>query len=139
MKRGAGDNPFEDDPDVESPEETTAGDGDVQSSSDVVETQSRSTEESPARESSADEAAFSEDSPTLPYIYQRETVKDGRDQIPFFLREPVQDEETTFINELEDELGEHVYKADAREAALLIAFEHPGEVAELLRQWGYDH
>lgn len=78
-------------------------------------------------------------SSSLPYIYARETVKEGRDQVPFFLRDHVQSLEDEFIDELEDRLGTNVYKADAREVALKIAFEtQVDEAVDRLRDWGYD-
>lgn len=75
---------------------------------------------------------------SLPYVLRRDQVNDGRDQVPFFLRETVINGERELQETLEATLGEHVYKSDYREAAMVVAQEHPELVAEVLRRWGYD-
>jgi hypothetical protein len=75
----------------------------------------------------------------IPYILRRDSVNSGRVQKSVFIRPYILDAETEFIETLEDELGgEEVYTSDAREAALLYGLRHPGEVASILREWGYD-
>lgn len=125
MKEGTGGDPFADDP--------------IDDSDDQPETDSDSaTDTTPDAESIEKPATDLRDS-DLPYIYARDRVKEDRDQVPFFLRDHVQDLEDEFIEELEDRLGTNVYKADAREVALEIAFEtQVEEAAERLREWGYD-
>lgn len=116
MKDGTGGDPFADD--ATDTDNLTADSGDTATAEPA---------ETPATETAS-----------LPYIYARETVKEGRDQVPFFLREHVQDLEDEFIDDLEERLGETVYKADAREAALVTVYNnYLDEVAELLREWGY--
>jgi hypothetical protein len=125
MKSGSADDPFAEDP----PEQEADADADADST--VVTTSETSSESEPAVQE--------QQNSTLPYIYQRETVKADRDQVPFFLREHVQEAEEEFIDELEDRLTETVYKADAREAALEVVYEqYVGEVVDELRDWGYD-
>ncbi|MEZ3117777.1 hypothetical protein RYH80_17810 [Halobaculum sp. MBLA0147] len=75
---------------------------------------------------------------SIPYVLRRGTVNEGRDQVPFFLRASVVDGERELRDELESRLGEDVYKSDYREAAMVVAQEHPELVAEVLRRWGYD-
>ena len=80
-----------------------------------------------------------EDKPDLPYIFERDTVRGDRDQIPFFFREWVQQQEDEFIDTLEADVGEDVPKADAREAAQIFAHRNPEAVADVLREFGYDY
>lgn len=75
---------------------------------------------------------------SLPYVLRRDRVNEGRDQVPFFLREEVVDGERELRETLEATLGEDVYKSDLREAAMVVAQEQPELVAEVLRRWGYD-
>ena len=65
-------------------------------------------------------------------------MNEGRDQVPFFLREEVVDCERDLRESLEETLGETVYKSDYREAAMVVAQENPELIAEVLRRWGYD-
>lgn len=132
MKEGTGGDPFADNDTDSDPNETdtttepaTAEPEAGDSETPTTDTQSSTTDESAA---------------VLPYIYRRDTVKEDRDQVPFFLRDHVRRAEADFIDQLEDRLDANVYKADAREAALEIAFEtQVAEVAARLREWGYDH
>lgn len=75
---------------------------------------------------------------SIPYKLRREKVNEGREQVPYFLREEVIDGEDDLQDRLEDILGEDVYKSDYREAAMVVAQQHPELVAEVLREWGYD-
>lgn len=75
---------------------------------------------------------------SIPYKLRREKVNEGREQVPYFLREEIIDAEDDLQAELEDLLGEDVYKSDYREAAMVVAQRNPELVAEVLREWGYD-
>ncbi|MFC6942652.1 hypothetical protein ACFQE8_22265 [Salinirubellus sp. GCM10025818] len=75
---------------------------------------------------------------SIPYKLRRDRVNEGREQVPFFLREDVIDAEDGLQNNLEEMLGEDVYKSDYREAAMIVAQRNPELVAEVLREWGYD-
>lgn len=75
---------------------------------------------------------------SIPYKLRREKVNEGREQIPFFLRDEVVADERDLRERLEETLGETVYKSDYREAAMIVAQENPDLVAEVLRRWGYD-
>lgn len=138
MKEGTGGDPFADDPVDASDTEDT---GETDDSSAPDETPNGSGAAATTTGTSSETATKSDDaSSSLPYIYRRDRVKEDRDQVPFFLRDHVRDLEDEFIDELEDRLDTNVYKADAREAALEIAFEtRIEETADLLREWGYDH
>lgn len=75
---------------------------------------------------------------SLPYKLRRETVNEGREQVPYFLREEVTEGDDELQETLEDTLGETVYKSDYREAAMVVAQRNPELVADVLREWGYD-
>lgn len=76
--------------------------------------------------------------PDIPYKFRRDSVKQNRKQRPIFIRPQVEERESTFLRNLEDNVGEDVYKTDALEAALIVAMDNPDLVAEKLREWGYD-
>jgi hypothetical protein len=85
--------------------------------------------------------ADSDGRPTMdavPYTLRRDRVNEGREQVPYFLREQVIDGEERLQDTLEQRLGEPVYKSDYREAAMVVAQRNPRLVANVLREWGYD-
>ncbi len=75
---------------------------------------------------------------SIPYKLRRSKVNEGREQVPFFLRDEVMDGEADLQDSLEAMLDEQVYKSDYREAAMIVAQREPQLVAEVLREWGYD-
>jgi len=75
---------------------------------------------------------------SIPYKLRREKVNEGREQVPYFLRDEVIDAESELQETLEDLLGEDVYKSDYREASMVVAQRNPELVADVLREWGYD-
>ena len=118
MKSGSGDDPFAEtdtDPEPES--------GNQQ---DEVAVETESTDAETATQ------------PNIPYKFRRDSVKQDRKQRPIFIRPEVEERESTFLRNLEDEVSEDVYKTDALEAALVVAMDNPDLVAEELREWGYD-
>ena len=93
------------------------------------------------RTDSAESTAGSDGRPSMdsiPYKLRRSKVNEGRDQVPFFLRDEVIDGEADLQDSLEAMLDEQVYKSDYREAAMVVAQRQPELVAEVLREWGYD-
>lgn len=75
---------------------------------------------------------------SIPYKLRRNKVNEGREQVPYFLREEIINAESELQDTLEEMLGETVYKSDYREAAMVVAQRNPEFVAEVLREWGYD-
>lgn len=75
---------------------------------------------------------------SIPYKLRRNKVNEGREQVPYFLREEIINAEGELQDTLEEMLGETVYKSDYREAAMVVAQRNPEFVAEVLREWGYD-
>jgi len=119
MKSGSGDDPF-----AEADTDTEPETDDQQDAMPATET------ESPAVETTTQ--------PDIPYKFRRDSVKQDRKQRPIFIRPEVEERESTFLRNLEDAVGEDVYKTDALEAALVVAMDNPDLVAEKLREWGYD-
>ena len=74
-----------------------------------------------------------------PYFVRRSNVGDERDtRLEIHVRNKVAEREAKFRNELAEQLGaSEVSKTDAREFALLTAFECPERVAELMREEGF--
>jgi hypothetical protein len=54
------------------------------------------------------------------------------------VREETAARKSEFLRAVEDAVGKDVYKFDLREAALLVAMNHPEEVADQLDSWGYE-
>jgi hypothetical protein len=75
---------------------------------------------------------------SIPYKLRRDKVNEGREQVPYFLREEIIEAEGKLQDTLEELLGESVYKSDYREAAMVVAQRNPELIAEVLREWGYD-
>lgn len=76
---------------------------------------------------------------TLPWIHRRNGVKDDRTHKTIHYTEhTVKRERRDLLPRVEDVLGEDVELTDVREAAYLIGMNHVDEVADQLREWGYD-
>ena len=121
MKSGSGSDPFAD-----------------------VDTSDSNQEEDTSEEHTTDESEESEPSETttpdgLPFIYSRSGVKQARDHTfqLHYLTETYQ-QEKRIQSDIEDRLGEDVYKVDLREAAMRAAFENIDDIEAVLRNWGYD-
>lgn len=142
MKKGAGDDPFSDeeqDDDTEAAPDVASSPSETQPRDEVSQpTPSPDIGEEP-RETPQQLQAPDD----LPFLARRklknESVKSGRDQVPFFLRTEVREEERELMRALEDELDRDVNKTDMREAAYVFAQRHPDGVAEILREWGIDY
>ncbi|SEL96673.1 hypothetical protein [Haloferax larsenii] len=127
------------------PESTSASPTETQTAeaqtaeTDAVESESEP-ETKPKSESESESQSTSQ-RPTMdsiPYKLRRNKVNEGREQVPYFLREEVIDGEAELQDTLEELLGENVYKSDYREAAMVVAQRNPELIAEILREWGYD-
>lgn len=90
-------------------------------------------------ESDSSQSGSTSSTPSYPYFVRRSNVGDERDtRLEIHVRDKVSDREAKFRNELAEQLGANeVSKTDAREFALLAAFRHPEEVAELMRDEGF--
>lgn len=141
FKSGASaDDPFSDgsssEDDSESPSSTTT------TSSTEAESRAESKSEvNNDREQAqeTDESETTTKSSGLPWIYERNSITDGRKKtVQLHLQQSSLDRERDTRLDAEDILGESVKKADLREAALLVGLNHVDEVADQLREWGYD-
>jgi hypothetical protein len=108
-----------------SPDQFTSGDEDTEAAAD---------------DGATDEAPGGGTSETYPYFVRRSNVGDERDtRLEIHVRDKVADGEAQFRHALAEQLGtSDVSKTDAREFALLAAFQHPERVAELMREEGFD-
>ncbi len=76
----------------------------------------------------------------LPWIYERSSITDGREKtVQLHLQDSTVDQQREVKTDVETLLDESVKKADLREAALLVGFQHSEEIAAKLREWGYDY
>lgn len=75
----------------------------------------------------------------FPYFVRRSNVGDERDtRLEIHVRDKVADREGAFRNELAEQLDvNEISKTDAREFALLAAFQNPERVAELMEDEGF--
>lgn len=124
MKSGAGEDPFEniDATDAEQEAEPETGSDPVLDANDEP-----------------DSSGSSEVSTTLPWRYARENVKADRDMVQFYLQAETKAIESQAEADLEAMLNESVLTFDLREAAYRVALQqHLDDVADQLREWGYD-
>ena len=151
MKSGTGDDPFaEEEPDDQKREDDTLEpEANAESSPATVETSPETDDSSgdeagsapsdPAADSS-DGSGEAVDAADIPWVLRRGSVKDDRPNMTqFFLQDSTDRAEREFQREVEAVLEKDVYLLDLREAAYRVAMEHPEEVADVLREWGYDY
>jgi hypothetical protein len=93
----------------------------------------------PLRSSNKETSAVSTDT-GLPWIYERSSITDGREKtVQLHLQDHTVDQQRAVKTDVEALVDESIKKADLREAALLVGFQHSEEIAAKLREWGYDH
>lgn len=138
MKSGAGSDPFADNSD-ESDETATESDESKQESRKEADSEGASTVASEASPTHVEQSVETDSNSMdrLPYIFQRNGVKDERKMIQYFLREETQTTETNARSVVEEELGTDVHLTDLREALVRVGADHLDEVADELRDWGY--
>jgi hypothetical protein len=112
----------------------TDSDEDADLSSTELDDKSESTRSSTTSETESQRPTMD----SIPYKLRRDKVNEGREQVPYFLREGVLEAEDELQDTLEELLGEKVYKSDYREASMVVAQRNPELIAEVLREWGYD-
>jgi hypothetical protein len=106
--------------------------------SDTLQTDS--SEEHTVNESSTPTSDSSRNSDeAYPYFVRRNNVGDERDtRLEIHVRDKVAEREANFRAALAEELAtSDVSKTDAREFALIAAFENPERVAELMTEEGF--
>lgn len=88
--------------------------------------------------SDSESASPTRETATLPSYQRRSSVKgDREDVLQFFVREDTPQGEDDLERAITDELDirpKELYRLDLREAALLVAMEHPDQVADQLRE-----
>jgi hypothetical protein len=145
FKSGSGNLDFgadSDDMDTEdAPEETTKPSSEATGSTrESVETtiDTNSSEEETVREP-PESGSTSGMAGTYPYFVRRNNVGDEREtRLEIHVRDSVAAREGQFRSALADALGvSEVSKTDAREFALLAAYEHPEKVAALMKEEGF--
>ena len=129
MKPDAEPDPFDDDDEHEADDAENAADpfATEPTSTDMTESQPETTQRQSAQNESRE----------MPYVLTRDTVKDGRKEIQYYLREEYRDLDEQVQRVVQDELGVDLPVTDVREAMVRVAAEHPDEVAEVLREDGY--
>ncbi|MFP8890689.1 hypothetical protein ACLI4U_13080 [Natrialbaceae archaeon A-CW2] len=146
MKSGSRDAGFDETEtdDEQSPEseptekESKPADEDVDTENQQKSTSETKSTDMPDTSTESNQADQRPSMSSIPYKLRREKVNEGREQVPYFLREEIIDAEDELQDTLEEILGEDVYKSDYREAAMVVAQRRPELVAEVLREWGYD-
>lgn len=110
-----------------------------QPSKEEIKGDTDSSEESSDRENDVQTIQNTTGHSDYPYFVRRNNVGDERDiRLEIHVRDRVAAQEASFRSEVAKELGvSEISKTDAREFALLAAFEHPEKVAELMREEGF--
>lgn len=98
-----------------------------------------STKTSSPEPNSTEQSQVNSPSERYPYFIRRSNVGDERDtRLEIHVRDKVADQEANFRSALADQLGTNeISKTDAREFALLAAFNNPEKVAELMEDEGF--
>jgi hypothetical protein len=155
MKPGTGDDPFAEEETDDRPDETTPKSEPEKSAEGTPAAVEAPPEADEASESDAETAASGSasagadagagsadpvDSADIPWVLRRGSVKDDRPNMTqFFLQDATDRAEREFQRDVETILEKDVYLLDLREAAYRVAMAHPEEVADVLRDWGYDY
>ncbi|MBX0297707.1 acyl-CoA dehydrogenase [Haloarcula nitratireducens] len=144
FKSGSGNLDFGSDNDGKSADESVEDQSQPETESEPAPSGKKTTAPSEKPSSGAVESPDNESpnessTPDYPYFVRRNNVGDERDKrLEIHLRDKVAAQEAAFRNELATELEtDEVAKTDAREFALLAAFQHPEQVAELMKSEGY--
>jgi hypothetical protein len=97
------------------------------------------TTESKDNEPASDQADTETTRSEYPYFVRRNNVGDEREtRLEIHVRDRVAEQEASFRNDVAEHLDvSEISKTDAREFALLAAFEHPEEVAKLMEEEGF--
>jgi hypothetical protein len=138
MKSGAGSDPFADDSNDDTTEMTEESDQDTDAPP-ALKDETENKETASQADSETSESSTAPSGNGLPYIFDRNGVKDNRKMIQYFLRKETEDVEAEAQHAVEQELGTDVYLTDIREALVRIGAAHIDEVADELREWGYRH
>jgi hypothetical protein len=122
----------QDEPTVEERPSTVQSDGPPSDSGNVPEHQISDRKAIDSAESGTSAGDY-------PYFVRRSNVGDERDtRLEIHVRDKVANQEAEFRNELAEQLGANeVSKTDAREFALLAAFQYPDRVAGLMEKEGF--
>ena len=125
--------------DNQEPEETTSNKVDERRDSSETKDVDSTSEESTTTSTANDTESHQRGGHQYPYFVRRSNVGDERDnRLELFARDEVVSREAEYRSRLASELGtDDVAKTDAREYALLAAFDNVEDVAELMREDGY--
>lgn len=156
FKSGSGNLDFgrddEDEKDEKDEKESTQSNASAGTSTESVSSDETVVDESSVEESEPEQRSSTESntkktqsgkststSPEYPYFVRRNNVGDERDtRLEIHVRDKVAQKEATFRSDIADHLGvTEISKTDAREFALLTAFQHPDKVAELMEEEGF--
>ena len=123
MKEGAGEDPFaDDDPN------NMDGTENRRMESSVNDTKTEDDES----ESRTDQQVTQ-----IPYKFRRDSVHDGRDRVPLFLKPDTKRLERDAQRELEDRFDDDVALTDLRESLMKVGLQHLDEAEAHLKEWGY--
>ena len=135
MKPGSGTDPFAD---VDSDDESGESDERDSPAENQVDSSSKA-ETSADTEATTSKSTVDPTSSNLPFIYARDGVKQARSHtFQLHYLDGTYQQEKRVQSDLEDRLGEDVYKVDLREAMIQAAFDNLDDVEAVLREWGYD-
>jgi hypothetical protein len=119
--------------------ESVSQEQDTSNSSNNSSTEGKTTGQSISDGSGEGSAPSHPSANAYPYFVRRNNVGDERDnRMEVHVRDKVTSQESDFRTALAEYLDvDEIPKTDAREFALLTAFQHPERVAELMENEGY--
>lgn len=141
MKSGVGD-PFDDTDEQDDQEPETMDAVDPESEPETTASGSDEPEsgtESDGADGSNSAGTGAQSLSEYPLKLRRNNVKDERPNVhQLFVQDSTDTAATAAERDLEDRLGESLYRLDAREAIYLAGMRNLDEAEEILRTWGYD-
>lgn len=141
MKSGAGDPFADDESDAEAEETDDQAAADVEAGPEPKsESMDATTEtETESEPETQQESTTSRERDDFPLTLRRDNVKDERPNVhQLFVQDSTEKEAKSAERELEDRLGEDIYRLDAREAIYLAGMRNLDDAEGILREWGYD-
>lgn len=153
LKKGTGSLDFDEEPDEKDDTKVSEPKSEERSADTDTQPDQETEFESPAETASSSDGtpqaeaqvqAGDFDMDSLPYLVRRQmrgasVNADRTKQLLLEVRPFVKEGEEDFLDDLQDLVDGPVYKGDAREAAMVVAQEHPELVAEKLREWGIEY
>ncbi|WP_224447027.1 hypothetical protein [Haloprofundus salilacus] len=122
--------------DVPTPEAAENGTG--ESTNGEAADRDRDRDRASESDSTEGDAAETNGTAALPFIFARRTVKADRDALPVYVRPTTAERLDALERDLDDRFdGDDVMSLDVREAVVTAGLRNIDDVVDVMEQWGY--